>query len=83
MFEWVIRQLLTPRVMLFQQKGLCKQCQTRLEGKVNFLRPTNSLAVEARIYGVFCSEDCEIKYTVNRRQELEAKYQQRIPLISK
>lgn len=77
------RWLLSPNVMLRQQKGLCKQCDTKLGARMNMLKPNNALACEGNLYGLFCSDNCELQYLVNQRQKLEAKYKKRIIVHSR
>lgn len=75
---WTFKRLMSNETMLHEQKALCKECQTKLEGTIYRVKPANSTAVLAELYGLFCSENCEIKYTVARRQELEAKSGRRV-----
>lgn len=83
MLTWFIRLLLTPGVMWKQQKGLCKQCKEKLGNACVLLKPNNSLSCKAKMFGLFCSEDCCTKYSITQRQKLEQEYGQRILMVEK
>lgn len=85
---WMFRLSIPLRIMLYRQKGLCKQCFCKIDTSrggrpVCVVKPNALVSIVWKLYGVFCSNECEEKYIVIQRQKLETHLGHRVAVVNK
>lgn len=72
------------RRVLRRQSYCCKQCGRKFEhgDLIVLVIPRDALSRTGDLDGAFCSDECETKFLIGHRQQLEQLIRQRVNLVT-